>query len=253
MIQTMILHKSGHYGTYNSSYYTSHLGTNNSSKNGTYKIKHNSEYKSNYTETCFIKNTKILLADGHWKNIEDFVGGEKVVGLTGINNIIFSERSELKEDRILYTLSSKKIIFTGEHNFWIRTPEGVERTGVVNYNDFMGDAMFFREIEQGTFYSMVPYVIKPNEYVDFATVDSWSSEKFLINKNLLNQWNPKIKVYSLAADGDHTMIANGYVVSAWLTEADGFNYKDAKWVSKNILKKIIIEPLKTYHADTVEL
>jgi len=245
------VHKSGHYETYDSSYYTTHLGSNRSShysvnKNmyyatykGTYKSSHNTDYDS--SKSCFIAGTKVLLADGSWKNIEDFVGGELIVGLTKINKVTKLLAVPLTDTRIIYTLTNEKIYFTGEHKFWTKFVDDTEGPTVHNYGEYHYDWLTSPKEEEPTEY---PHVSIRYEKLKYATIWGWSEESWKFNTDMMRQYDPNMLVYSLQTENepDHTMIANGYVTSAWM--AADTDYNKIKWDSKKVLNGINVKPLK---------
>tara|TARA_R110000744_G_scaffold218612_3_gene337415 strand:+ start:1707 stop:5612 length:3906 start_codon:yes stop_codon:yes gene_type:complete len=69
---------------------------------------------------CFIAGTKITLADGNYKNIEDIIVGDEVVGWKDgkrSNSAVIELKPTLLGNRSLYNINDFKITFTDEHPF----------------------------------------------------------------------------------------------------------------------------------------
>ena len=96
--------------------------------------------------SCFVAGTKISMADGTLKNIEDVVVGEEVRGHNG-NNTVIKLDWVLLGDRKLYTFNdSEHYFFTSEHPFmteegWksIKPEKTKERDGVELYDQLKGE------------------------------------------------------------------------------------------------------------------
>jgi hypothetical protein len=97
------------------------------------------------TTSCFIAGTKISMADGTLKNIEDVVVGDEVRGHNGTNTVIKLD-PVLLGDRKLYTFNdSEHYFFTSEHPFmttegWksVKPEKTKERDGIELYNQLKG-------------------------------------------------------------------------------------------------------------------
>jgi hypothetical protein len=95
--------------------------------------------------TCFVAGTKVKMADGTEKNIEDVVVGDVVKGHNGDNTVIKLDWTTLG-DRKLYTFNdSEHYFFTSEHPFmteegWksVKPEKTKERDGVELYNQLKG-------------------------------------------------------------------------------------------------------------------
>ena len=97
------------------------------------------------TTSCFVAGTKISMADGTLKNIEDVVVGDEVKGENGTNTVIKLD-PVLLGDRKLYTFNdSEHYFFTSEHPFmteqgWksVKPEKTKERDGIELYNQLTG-------------------------------------------------------------------------------------------------------------------
>ena len=96
--------------------------------------------------SCFIAGTKVSMADGTNKNIEDIVVGDMVKGQKGNNKVITLDPT-LLGDRKLYSFNdSEHYFFTSEHPFmteegWksIKPEKTKERDGVELYDQLKGE------------------------------------------------------------------------------------------------------------------
>lgn len=78
--------------------------------------------RNSYSSTtcCFVAGTKITLVDGNYKNIEDIIVGDEVVGWKDgklSNSIVTELKPTLLGNRFLYNINDFKITFTDEHPF----------------------------------------------------------------------------------------------------------------------------------------
>jgi hypothetical protein len=96
--------------------------------------------------SCFIAGTKVSMADGTDKNIEDVVVGDMVKGQSGDNKVIALDPT-LLADRKLYSFNDNEhYFFTSEHPFmteegWksIKPEKTKERDGVELYDQLKGE------------------------------------------------------------------------------------------------------------------
>lgn len=229
--------------TYKGTNYIGYCPTDNATYNSTKNVRDNSSDNSSYYSSggsCFPAGTMVLLADGGWKPIETFVGGEHIVGLTKINTVAELDRVKLSDTRVLYTLTNKKIYFTGEHKFWVRFGDMSEGPVVHNYGEYQYDWLTSPKNEE---LSKYPRVAIRFEYFDYATIWGWSRESWKFDPEVMRKYDPDQELYSLKLTGpDHMMIANGYVVSAWMTDYD-FDYSVVNWNPERMLSGINVQPL----------
>ena len=102
--------------------------------------------QSGYGGSCFIAGTKVTMADGTLKNIEDVKVGDKVKGHKEENTVIKLDPT-LLADRKLYSFNNDgNYFFTSEHPFmteegWksIKPEKTKERDGVELYEQLKGE------------------------------------------------------------------------------------------------------------------
>ena len=145
--------------------------------------------------SCFIAGTKIKMADGTDKNIEDVVVGDVVKGHNGDNTVIELDWVTLG-DRKLYAFNdSEHYFFTSEHPFmteegWksVKPEKTKERDGVELYNELKG------ELKVG----------------DKLVTDNGLIEITNIKSKEIN--NPDLPLYNFHISNDKSYIADNYVV-----------------------------------------
>jgi hypothetical protein len=145
--------------------------------------------------SCFIAGTKVTMADGTFKNIEDVKVGDKVKGHKEENTVIKLDPT-LLADRKLYSFNDNEhYFFTSEHPFmteegWksIKPEKTKERDGVELYDQLKG------ELKVG----------------DKLVTDNGPVEVTDIKSKEMN--NPEMPLYNFNVSNDNSYIADDYVV-----------------------------------------
>ena len=138
---------------------------------------------------CFIADTKILMADGIYKNIQDVQIGDVLKGETTNNKVLAFHRPE-KSEGVIYGFNGEKAFVTAEHPF--KTTQGwksinpektrQENIGITVTQLSVGDTLV---TEKGNVY----LTSIENEKVSEAT-----------------------PLYNFVLTGDRTYFADGYLV-----------------------------------------
>ena len=147
------------------------------------------------TTSCFVAGTKISMADGTLKNIEDVVVGDEVKGENGTNTVIKLD-PVLLGDRKLYTFNdSEHYFFTSEHPFmteqgWksVKPEKTKERDGIELYNQLKG------ALEIG----------------DKLVTGDGTFEITNIKSKEMNE--PEMPLYNFHISNDKSYVADNYVV-----------------------------------------
>lgn len=234
-----VTHRDAHYVTYRGTHYVSYLNDHNASylseNNGTHKgsyftshyYAYNARYVSDVQETCVIKGTKVLMSDYTLKNIEDVQIKDKVLGIDGSINEVYSlDCTPLGSRRVLYTFPDKSLYITGEHNIWIRI-DGKQQWGVHNIHDWWAEVYNLKlpNSDVSIYKDIIsePYIIhKPVEYANVFY--GWKKQYY----DVAREYNENTPVYFLYTTNSHTFIANGYIVGGGIDERD-FDYKNFYW------------------------
>jgi hypothetical protein len=159
--------------------------------------------------SCFTGDTEVLLADATTRPIEEIGVGELVVGRDGrISRVVAIERP-LLGDRPLYSLDGGTPFVTGEHPFL--TPAGwaaIEPSATAAENPQLhvaqlgaGDTLL-RVLHAR---ALAP-VGGPIERVELEMAEQPLDRVRAVRRA------PDVTVHNLLLDGDHTYLANGYVV-----------------------------------------
>lgn len=151
--------------------------------------------QAGYGGSCFIAGTKVTMADGTFKNIEDVKVGDKVKGHKEENTVIKLDPT-LLADRKLYSFNDNEhYFFTSEHPFmteegWksIKPEKTKERDGVELYDQLKG------ELKVG----------------DKLVTDNGPVEVKDIKSKEMN--NPEMPLYNFNVSNDNSYIADNYVV-----------------------------------------
>lgn len=180
-----------------------------------------SSYPSAHAQSCFIKGTKVLMADGNWKAIEQVRIGDLVVGDGGaVNRVTEVERVPLA-GRKLYSFNGSAHFVTAEHPFM--TAEGwksinpsmtAEETpnlqvAVLGLNDRLMKLEQYRVSFGGNgnlALEMAPeieFILETLTQIDAIDAD------------------PQETVFNLLLDGNHTYIADGFLVHNKGGDSDG--------------------------------
>ena len=145
--------------------------------------------------SCFIAGTKVTMADGTLKNIEDVVVGDKVKGHKNDNEVIKLDPTLLATRKLYSFNNNDHYFFTSEHPFmteegWksIKPEKTKERDGVELYEQLKG------ELKVG----------------DKLVTDKGSIEIKSIESKEIN--NPEMPLYNFNVSNDNSYIADGYVV-----------------------------------------
>ena len=144
---------------------------------------------------CFLPNTKVTMADGSLKNIQDVQIGEKVVGRNGeISPVLGVHRPSVKESaggNKVYAFNGGRFFVTAEHPFL--TTEGWKAIDPVISKEKHPEISSIAHLKIG----------------DTLITDHG---KVVINSITSKEVDPDTTVYNLILGGDHTYIADGYIV-----------------------------------------
>lgn len=174
-------------------------------------------------QSCFIAGTLILMADFSWKPVEQLDSGDKVRGLTGVNTVIAPYKNVLGSRRSIMTFTDRSLSWSGEHLLWVRT-DNDEFFGTCDFNHHLRekDAARFPEFKGYTLSEREAIIIcKP---VEFAHLTGWKMDEPVVAR----EYGDATHVYTAILDGDHTMIANGYVAGGFVHD-DDVDYSKIHW------------------------
>ena len=145
---------------------------------------------------CFIAGTKVSMADGTQKNIEDVVVGDKVLGYKDAVHTVSDHRIKTLADRTLIAINGSRPFATRDHTF--KTADGWAsadpKMTEERYPDVIADIGG-----------------RPDEMIVGTVLLARQGE---VNVTSLehSEAPSETPVYDLEVDGDHTYYADGYVV-----------------------------------------
>ena len=144
--------------------------------------------------SCFIKDTKILMADGGLRNIQDVKVGDKVQGLEGVNEVKQLDWTKLG-NRELYSFNGSKYFVTSEHPFW--TDKGWQSINPEHTKQQDGEALFKQLTGSLTVGSQV---FKDGKFTELKSIESTQPH------------DPEMPLYNFYLDGDQSYFADGWCV-----------------------------------------
>ncbi|MDR3565595.1 MAG: hypothetical protein P4N59_29725 [Negativicutes bacterium] len=180
---------------------------------------------TNCSNCCFAPGTKVLMEEGNYKNIEDVVVGDRVVGLGGANNILDTYVVTLgPHAKVVTPRDTRDLKMSGQHPIWVRTPEGREYFGT-------HDLHLWKRDQKHAIYAGKPMIglTKEDPYVildptEYAHVTGWKRQEFVVD----HSFDENSVLVHLVVDGSHTFTADGYVVAGRANDED-FDYNNVRW------------------------
>ena len=157
----------------------------------TYKLSHHS-----CSSSCFIAWTKVTMADGSVKNIEDVRIGEKVLWANGSSNVVIWFHRPLLWEKALWSINGWEYFVTAEHPFM--TTEWWK-----SLNPEL--SMLWTNIQVWLL-----------EVWDELITENWNIKVVSLTSR---SWDSNTQLYNFKLDWDHTYHANGYLVHNkwWVT------------------------------------
>lgn len=162
----------------------------------------------NFLEHCFVKGTRVLMADGEYRRIEEIKPGEHVINRLGKADMVLN--TQIRKSSDLYEISSNailsgKLVVTGNHPFYAFRHE---HEGEPLQPEWITAA----ELADGNEYSLAGRISRP-ESVDTTIYSedgcSWKLCKYTIRKL---ESEDELNVYNIEVQNDNSYIAEGIVV-----------------------------------------
>ncbi len=159
-------------------------------------------------KSCFTAETLVLMADGSEKRIKDIKTGDRVLSGDGrVNRVVAVERPRLA-GRNLFAFNGGAPFVTAEHPFL--TPAGwkaLDPVATAEENPALtvasltrGDLLTVAQPQRdGTLGNLALAAEVATSLVPLQRIETFDAD-------------PQMQVYNLLLDGDHTYIANGFVV-----------------------------------------
>jgi hypothetical protein len=169
-------------------------------------------------DSCFPAGTLILMADGSQKPVEKVRRGDRVWGLSGINNVLGVETPVLGT-RTMLQMSDGSLRWSAEHSMW--TLRDGDQWWGSQYKE-----QFDRETARGLLGGLQcsrPIRQMARKGETYAHIDGWKTLDAIEVPAAHNT-----RLYYVRTDGCHTAIADGFVVGGGLNDQD-FDYTRMRW------------------------
>ncbi len=169
-------------------------------------------YPEAQARSCFIAGTKILMADGSTKAIQAVRHGDYVIGHQGrLNRVIGIEQVALAGRR-LYRLNGGGFFVTAEHPFMSAQGwKSIDPTMTQQENPQLrlqslqvGDQLYRFKQYQLSLSHQGNLALQPTPAVDFELIELRQIDSI--------EADPETQVYNLLLDGNHSYIADDYLV-----------------------------------------
>jgi hypothetical protein len=184
--------------------------------------------------TCFMEGTLILLADGSWKKIEEFIGGEIAHTLSGFGKVLELETTTLGVARrvIGLTAGASTLYLSDDHPVWTRFSEGDDWWGTYNMNQYLSE----KDLGVGSFLTRDAVALRVHTEYAHAHISGWVKTR-PVYYNLPSN----TPLYHLDLEQGGSYIANGFVVSSHPRDKD---FENVNWSGINVpVAEISIEKL----------
>ncbi len=158
---------------------------------------------------CFTPDTRVRMADGSTKRIDEVMIGELVVGHDGAINRVTGVDRPVLGGRHLYAFDGGPAFVTAEHPFL--TAEGwkaIDPTAMATENPSLDVTRLVRG-DRLVIVARVRLPVLAGGVLDRAEVDTAECRLSALSAH---EADPGMPVYNLQLDGDHTFIANDIVV-----------------------------------------
>jgi hypothetical protein len=143
---------------------------------------------------CFIAGTKITMADGTKKNIEDVELGEQVIGKDGLVNTVINFIRPVLGDRKLIGFNNSKLFMTSDHPVY--TKDGWKSYDPVStmkkYSAFTDDPV--------------------GQLMPDDTIETLDGQGLYIDSIQTADESADLQVYNFELDGNNTYVANDLIV-----------------------------------------
>ena len=177
--------------------------------------------------SCFIAGSLVLMADFTWKPIEEIKTGDKVVGIDGkVNTVLAPYSVRLGNKRSIMTFPDRSLFWSGEHLLWVRNRLGEEYWGTNDYNQYCREKQIYiidgKTFDYRGLTKKEPYIV--TQKFSYAHINGWKKQEAEMDRS----FGGDTMIYSMAVDGSHTYIVNGYVATGFVDDRD-YDYNTIAW------------------------
>ncbi|MFC0515141.1 Hint domain-containing homing endonuclease [Mucilaginibacter angelicae] len=141
--------------------------------------------------SCFTAGTKVLMADGNTKNIEDIIVGDVLLGAGAVHNKVVSLDSPKLGNRKLYAINKGRHFVTEEHPFMTREGwKSINPAATLKENE---------NLTVGALGTGDMLILAGGEEIVVESIESLEA-------------NPETQLYNFILEGDNTYYADGFLV-----------------------------------------
>jgi len=175
--------------------------------------------------TCFIAGSTISMADGSFKNIEDVLIGDMVLGRWGANEVLGYDRPLLGA-RPMWNINDE-VFNTSDHLTWTDNGWAVILKDTYLSNDYKQKLFVIQNHMTGDGQMMEYVGVHPSNVSEFGLGHYLAYNTVFKEVTKLEpvKLPESTQLYALVTDGDHTIHVNGYVFSGWANDED-YNYHE---------------------------
>lgn len=170
--------------------------------------------------SCFPAGTRVLMADGSTKNMEDIKPGDLMMTIGGEAVECLIMETPVLGNRKMIEFEDKSFMWSDEHLFWTRKVDTKEQWWwSFNPETWRG------EVEAGVVVGLYDNdSLFTGENVEYATVDGWKSVKA---QETAEEYDFYTQLYLPKTDG-RPIIVNGYLVTGGTNEWT-YDYTQINW------------------------
>jgi hypothetical protein len=173
----------------------------------------------NIFSTCFPAGSKVLMADGTWKNIETVVLNDNVMGMIG-STPVTSIHTPYLGGRQLLKFADSSLSWSDEHAMWTKSlADNTQWWWTSN------KPRWIREATTGIIRGLTDNssIRTGTADTEWANLNGWVSPTVEVDTST----TPYTQLYYIETGGS-PIIVNGYVVGAGVNQT-GFDYTNLNW------------------------
>lgn len=182
--------------------------------------------------SCFLTGSKVKMADGTFKNIEDVQVGEYLMGAFGEANIVLAKDDVFLGNRPMYRINGEHST-TGEHPH-VSPDRQFYSFEIGSIYEEWGD-YYPCELADGSKETLINIGLTKTKVqqldngIELLTVDGAKPVANVIQYTL----PPETTLHNFVVGGSHTYFVEGYAVTGWPRE-DDFDYSEWKPVGRTL-------------------
>lgn len=183
--------------------------------------------------SCFLPSAQVLMFDRTYKSIWDLLVWDILMWIDAKpSTVIQTRRVILWNQRSMYYFPDNSLYFSWEHPFWIKNSQE-EYWWVNDFNQYLRERNGWLDVNWEIFWILSKDAIPLVWWEYYAHLEKWWVQQ---SPRIDRSYGDQTQLIAIACSDSHTMIVNGYVVSAYADDRD-FDYSLIKWNYERITKK----------------